>query len=183
MIHLLLTYKYWIVIPLSIIEGPILSVICGFLVTMGIFNFFLIYVIMAIGDIIGDAFIYWLGYAGKKYLKYFKVSDEKLEQAKLYFKDNHRKALITSKLVHGIGLAGIVAAGALQIPYKKFFKTCAIISFLQSFVLVLIGVFFGHAYVAIEKYLSDYAAIISIAFLIFLLFLYLKKKNIGIHNP
>jgi membrane protein DedA with SNARE-associated domain len=183
MIHLLLTYKYWIVAPLSIIEGPILSVICGFFVTLGIFNFFIIYVIMAVGDIVGDSAIYYLGYAGKKYLKYFKVSDEKLEQAKLYFKDNHKKALITSKLVHGIGMAGIVAAGALRVPYKKFFKTCATISFIQSFILVLIGVLFGHAYVVIGKYLSDYAAIISVAFLIFLLFLFLKKKNIGIHNP
>src|SRR4029077_10526327 len=97
----------------------------------GIFNFFVIYVIMAVGDIIGDAFIYYLGYAGKKYLKYFKISNDELEQAKAYFKDNHRKAMITSKLVHGIGMAGIVAAGALHVPYKKFFKTCATISFIQ----------------------------------------------------
>ena len=179
-INLLLTYKYFIVIPLAIIEGPILTVICGFLITLGYFNFWVIYIIMAIGDIIGDAFIYYVGYAGKRYLKYFKVSEERLETAKQYFKDNHNKAMITSKLVHGIGFVGIIAAGALHVPYKKFFRTCAAVSFIQSMILLIIGVFFGHAYVAIGKYLSDYAAIVSVALLVFFLFYFLKKRKMGI---
>ena len=137
---------------------------------------------MAGGDIIGDAFFYWMGYSGKRFLKYFKVSEEKLEQAKTYFKDNHNKTLTMSKLVHGVGLAGIIAAGAVHVPYKKFFKTCALISCLQSFVLVVVGYFFGHAYVIIGKYLNDYATFVSIvALIVIVYFVYQKYKNkIGI---
>ena len=82
MIQLLLTYKYLILIPLAIIEGPIVAVIVGFFTTMHIFNFILSYVILVLGDIIGDGLIYYIGYSGKRLLKYFRVTDEKLEKAK-----------------------------------------------------------------------------------------------------
>lgn len=67
MIQLLLTYKYIILIPLSIIEGPIVTVICGFLVTLKFFNPFLVYVVMVLGDIVGDGLIYYMGYSGKDF--------------------------------------------------------------------------------------------------------------------
>src|SRR3989338_6363855 len=85
MIELLLTYKYLILIPLSIIEGPIVTVIAGFLVTLKFFNLFLIYIIMVAGDVVGDGIAYSFGYFGKRFLHYFKITDEKLEKAKKYF--------------------------------------------------------------------------------------------------
>ena len=179
MIHLLLTYRYIILIPLAILEGPIMTVICGFLVTLKFFNPFAVYVVMVLGDIVGDGGIYYLGYAGKQYLHYFKITEAKLEKAKTYFHDNHKKAIIMSKLIHGIGFTGLVAAGASHVPYKRYFKTCAIISVIQSFIMLMIGIFFGHAYVIIGKYLNYYAAFVSIAFLIFLLIVFIKKNKLG----
>jgi len=178
-IQLLLTYKYLILIPLSIIEGPIVAVICGFLVTLNILNLFLVYAILVIGDIIGDGLIYYIGYSGKRFLKYFRVTDEKLEKAKIYFHENHKKAIIMSKLVHGIGFTGLVAAGASHVPYKKYFKTCTLISLIQSAVMLTIGILFGHAYVQIGKYLDYYAAGISILVLIIVLIIFIKKYKFG----
>ena len=180
MIHLLLTYKYLILIPLAIIEGPIVTVVCGFLVTLKFFNPLLVYVVMVLGDIVGDAGIYYLGYAGKRFLKYFKVSDEKLEKAKTYFAENHKKAIAMSKLVHGIGFTGLVAAGASHVPYKKYFITCAIISIIQSFIMLVLGILFGHAYEQIGKYLNYYAAIVSVATLVFLVILFLRKYKFNL---
>ena len=169
MIQLLLTYRYLILIPFAIIEGPILTIICGFLVTLKVFNPLAVYVVVVLGDIVGDGGIYYMGYSGKKFLKYFGVTEEKLEKAKLYFRDNHKKAIAMSKLVHGIGFTGLVAAGALHVPYKKYFKTCALISIFQSLILLIIGIFFGHAYTQIGKYLNYYAAGVSVVGLIVLL--------------
>ena len=180
MIQLLLTYKYIILIPLAIIEGPIVTVVCGFLVTLKFFNPFVVYVVMVLGDIVGDGGIYYIGYSGKRFLKYFRVTDEKLEKAKTYFQNNHKKAIIMSKLIHGIGFTGLVAAGAIHVPYKKYFKTCALISVIQSFVMLMLGILFGHAYVVIGKYLNYYAAIVSVAALIFLVILFLRKYKFNI---
>jgi membrane protein DedA with SNARE-associated domain len=178
-IQLLLTYKYLILIPLSIIEGPIVAVICGFLVTLNILNLLLVYVILIIGDIVGDGIIYYIGYSGKRFLKYFRITDEKLEKAKTYFQENHKKAIIMSKLVHGIGFTGLVAAGASHVPYKRYFKTCALISLIQSAVMLLIGILFGHAYEQIGKYLDYYAAGISVVVLIVILFIIIRKYKFG----
>lgn len=179
MIELLLTYKYIILMPLAIIEGPIVAVICGFLVTLKVFNPFWIYIILVIGDIVGDAGIYYIGYSGKRFLKYFKITDEKMEKAKTYFHENHKKAILMSKLIHGIGFTGLIAAGASHVPYKRYFKTCALISVVQSAVMILIGVLFGHAYVQIGKYLNYYAAIVSVIVLVILLFVFIRKYKMG----
>ncbi len=175
MIQLLLTYKYLILIPLAIIEGPIVAVIVGFFTTMHIFNFILSYVILVLGDIIGDGLIYYIGYSGKRLLKYFRVTDEKLEKAKKYFHENHKKAIAMSKLVHGIGFTGLIAAGATHTPYVRYFKTCALISVVQSFVMLMLGVLFGHAYVLIGKYLNYYAAFVSVGALLVVAFFVIRK--------
>ncbi|MGH7249420.1 MAG: DedA family protein [Minisyncoccia bacterium] len=179
MLELLLTYKYIILIPLSIIEGPIVTILCGFLVTLGVLNPVWVYIIMVLGDVIGDAGIYYIGYSGKKLLKYFKISEEKLEKAKDYFKENHKKALVTSKLVHGLGFTGLIAAAASHVPYKKYFKTCATVSVIQSFVMLIIGILFGHAYVQIGQYLNFYAAGASVLVLLIILFIFIRKYKLG----
>ncbi len=182
MLELLLTYKYLILMPLAIIEGPIIAVVCGFLVTLKIMNPLLVYVILIIGDIVGDGLIYYIGYSGKRFLKYFKVTEEKLEKAKTYFHENHKKAIFASKLAHGIGFTGLIAAGASHVPYKRYFKTCTLISLVQSAVMITIGIFFGHAYVQIGKYLDYYAAIVSVLVLIILTIIIIRKYKIGIKN-
>jgi membrane-associated protein len=179
-IQLLLTYRYIILIPLSIIEGPIITVVCGFLVTLGFFNPLVVYVVMVLGDIIGDAGIYYIGYKGERFLKYFRVTDERLEKAKRYFENNRKKALFASKLAHGIGFTGLIAAGASSVPYKKYFITCGIISVIQSLIMLMIGILFGHAYVLIGKYLDYYAAIVSILVVGIVLFFVIRKYKIGI---
>jgi membrane protein DedA with SNARE-associated domain len=180
MIELLLTYKYIILAPLAIIEGPIVAVVCGFLVTLKIFNPFLVYVVLVIGDIVGDGGIYYIGYSGKRFLKYFKITEEKLEKAKMYFHENHKKAIFMSKLAHGIGFTGLIAAGASHVPYKRYFKTCMLISIVQSAVMILIGVLFGHAYVQIGKYLNYYAAGVSVIVLVIILFVFIRKYKVNV---
>lgn len=180
MIELLLTYKYIILIPLAIIEGPIITVVAGFLVTLKVFNPFAVYIVMVIGDVVGDGIVYYIGHSGKRFLYYFKITDKKLEKVKQYFKDNHIKTIILSKLIHGVGFTGLIVAGASHVPYKRYFKTCIIISSIQSLVMLTIGILFGHTYVVIEKYLNYYAALVSVALLIIILLVIIRKYRINI---
>jgi len=180
MIELLITYKYLIVIPISILEGPIISVICGFLATLGVFNPLLIFIIMIAGDIIGDAIFYYIGYKGNKLFKYFHIDEEKVEKAKIYFQNHHKKAIAGSKILWGIGTAGLIAAGALHTPYKKYFKTCAMYSIAQSFIMIMLGIFFGQSYLIIGRYFDYYAAtasILVIIVIIFIIFWHKYKKS------
>ena len=132
------------------------------------------------GDIIGDGLVYWLGRTGNWALKLFRVKEKNLEDAKKYFHENHRKALITSKLVHGLGFTGLLAAGAVRVPYRKYFLTCAVITVIQSSILLTLGIVFASAYLQVGKYLNDYAAAVSAGAVIvigFLLFRHYNKKK------
>lgn len=175
-IQLLLTYKYAILIPLAIIEGPIVSVIAGFLTTQGVFNPLLVFLVMVTGDIVGDGIFYFIGYKGKRLFHYFKVDEEKIEKAKMYFQENHKKAIAASKVMWGIGTAGLIAAGALHVSYKRYFKTCALYSLGQSFVMIILGILFGQAYIIIGKYFNYYVAWVSVLAIVFLLFFVFIQK-------
>jgi membrane protein DedA with SNARE-associated domain len=188
-IALLLTYKYLILLPVSVVEGPIITVICGFLVTTGVLNPILVYIIIILGDVIGDSFSYGVGLLGEKkavrYGHYIGATEEKIERAKHFFSRNHTKALIASKLIYGIGSAGLVVAGVLGMPYKRYLKTCLGISLAQTTTLFIVGFFFGSAYLQLAKYLDFYTALVSTmalgAVIIFLIYNYfdfekLKKK-------
>jgi len=180
---LLAKYKYLILLPIAILEGPFAAIIAGFLSSSGIFNIFLVYLFLVAGDMIGDSFYYFLGRLSDssvaKHGHHFGITTEKLESAKNYFSNYHHRALIISKLAYGIGVTGLIAAGILKIPYKRFMKTCAYIAVIQSACLVLIGFIFGHAYLQIEKYLNIYAKtilIISFILIAYFAFYIIKSK-------
>jgi membrane protein DedA with SNARE-associated domain len=183
---LIIAYKYIILFPLAFFEGPIISIIAGFLVSAGFMNLLIVYFIIVFADIFGDAMFYSIGYSGKdiinKHGHYLGITKEKMEKANSFFNENHRKAIILSKLVHGIGATGLIAAGSLKIPYWKFFKTCIFISLIQVAFFLTIGIFFGGAYVHISKYLNYYAAIISILAIILVIFIFYKRANIDKFN-
>jgi membrane protein DedA with SNARE-associated domain len=135
---------------------------------------------MVIGDILGDGILYYIGFSGKRFLKYLKVDEEKMEIAKKYFKENHHKAMFVSKLAHGIGFTGLLAAGAVHVPYRRYFQTCGLISVVQSLIMLIVGILFGHAYVAIGKYLDYYAAIATVVVLFVALFFIIKKYKLSV---
>ena len=182
MIQLLLTYKYLILFPLSVVEGPIVTVVAGFMSRTGVFNIYLVYITVVFGDIFGDALAYCIGRFGGpvvigRFSRIFKISPEKMEQVQEYFRLNHYKTLILSKVVHGVGVAGLLTAGHLKIPYGKFLLSCLIVSLVQSAVFIVLGIFFGQLYLQIGKYFTYYAIGISAAAVIGI-FVYINRKKI-----
>jgi membrane protein DedA with SNARE-associated domain len=179
---LILTYKYSILFPLAIFEGPIITIIAGFLVTLGILNPYFVYLLIVLSDVVGDSIIYSVGYAGGAWVlrakKFFRIADEKLTKAKVFFDTHHHKTLIFSKVFHGIGIAGLLSAGILRIKYGRYVLVCAGVSVIQSAILLILGIMFGHLYVQIEKYLNFFAASISVivAFAILVLVLYKTRQ-------
>lgn len=177
--HLLLAYKYAILLPLAIVEGPIITVVAGFLVTLGYMDIFLVYLIALTGDFTGDTILYGAGRWGKnlihKHGHYIGASTEKLEQAKKYFAEKRTKAIVMSKLFHGVGSAGLVVAGVLAVPYRRYIRTCMLVALAQSAVFLFIGIVFGHAYLKIAKYLDIYASTVGIIVVVLLVLTILYK--------
>lgn len=176
---LLEVYRYLILIPLTIIEGPIVIVIAGFLSSTGFFDPILVYLIGLAGDQAGDAIAYATGRWGGKWLhmngSLIGATPERMEMAKAYFREKHLKAITLSKLAQGVGWAGLAAAGALHVPFKKFIRTCFYVSVLQDAAFLIVGMVFGHAYMQIGKYLDYYAAAGVVAVIAIITVLLYKK--------
>ncbi len=163
-IHLLETYGYVLLFPIAIMEGPIITVIAGFLVSLGIFNLFAVYAIIVAGDILGDAFWYLLGRHGSgwKYTRpienFFGLTPERIESTRVRFETHRYKMMMASKLVHGVGSAGLLAAGMVRVPYLTFAGTCLVVTLGQAAFFLALGYFFGEAYEVIVQYLDYFAA-------------------------
>ena len=177
-VHLLYLFKYIILFPLAIVEGPILAIIAGWLCTEGILNPFIVYPIIVLGDITGDSLVYMLGRWGKSMRpglvqRLLGLSASKIVHAQAYFGQNPGKSISLSKLILGVGVAGIYLAGNSRVPYRKFISVCLMTSAAQYTVYLGIGLLFGRAYKEINLYLN-YIATIAImltfgAFFVFIL--------------
>jgi membrane protein DedA with SNARE-associated domain len=178
-------YKYLILFPLAIVEGPILAVIAGFLCTGGFLNVLFVYPIIILGDITGDSLCYLLGKWGvprvlKVLARKLGLSQGSIDSVRTYFDTNPNKIISLSKITLGIGFAGIYLAGNTGVPYQRFIRICLITSLLQYVVYLGIGFLFGSAYEQISHYLNFLAALTIVTALAILILYFVKsiRKNI-----
>lgn len=161
-VTLLSTYEYLVLFPIAVFEGPIITIIAGFLVSQGHMNGALAYSAVVLGDLIGDSLYYAIGRWGKEQFlkrwgKYIGVTPERLQTLTTYFTNHGGKTLSIGKLTHGIGAVFLAAAGAAGYPYGKFLWFNFISTLPKSLVLLIIGFYFGKAYESLNQYL-DYTA-------------------------
>jgi membrane-associated protein len=179
-IHLLTVYKYLILFPLAVVEGPILAVIAGLLCIEGFLNPVIVYPIIVFGDITGDSLLYALGRWGKaqrpgRWYRLIGLTAGKIERARTYFAANPVRTVSLPKIILGVGVAGIFLAGNSRVPYRKFLAVCLGTSAMQYTVYLGIGLLFGRAYKEINLYLNCLVAIlIAVAFGVF--FVYILKS-------
>jgi membrane-associated protein len=180
-ILLLTAYKYLFLFPVVVVEGPIITVIAGFLSSLGIFNIFIAYGVVVVGDIAGDIAYYELGYYGgqrfvTRWGRFLGITLERVEQLEKHFEKHSGKTLIIGKLSQGIGGAVLLAAGMARVPLRKLVLYDFIPTLPKSLILLLIGYYTGESYVKISSYF-DYAAIGTIvAAVIFIVILFMMRR-------
>lgn len=177
-------YKYLVLFPLIVIEGPILTIICGFLVSIGQLNFAIAYTVIVLADLTGDLVLYSLGRFshGKTehpIVRFLGITKERIAIIEDKIFKHPKKIFSIGKISHGLGGVVLFAAGAVKYSFNKFLIYNLIITIIKSIVLLFIGYHFGRAYASISHYL-DYGAIaLAIIFVaIYILFLRYTKSLI-----
>lgn len=178
----LLYYKYAILFPITIIEGPIITIIAGFLSSQGYFNIFSVYGIVVAGDIFGDIIYYLIGsHGGRRFINrwgyLFGLNIEKIAKLENHFANHSGKTLLFGKLSHAIGAPILVAAGMAKIPLEKFVWFNFWATLPKSLALLVVGYYFGRAYQQIDRYIG-YANLIIFSFVIIAIIIYLFIKKI-----
>ena len=154
----LVTYRYAIAYPLAIVEGPVLMMVSGFLIHLGFFSFWPIYLLTSAGDLTGDVIWYKIGEHGArtiidKYGRFVNLTQKNVERAEQFFHDHQGKILFISKITMGFGfaLATLVAAGAVKIPFKKYMMINILGQFIWTGFLMGVGYFLGNLYTLVDK--------------------------------
>jgi membrane protein DedA with SNARE-associated domain len=155
----LLQYRYAILFPLVIIEGPIVTVLAGFLASLGQMNFWICFPLVVVGDVIGDVFMYAQGrWGGKpaveKWGHHFGIKPEIIGRLEEHFKKHPGKTLIFGKISHFFGGPVLIAAGMARVKISQFLWFNILGTIPKSLFLLLVGFYFGEAYARFDKFLT-----------------------------
>lgn len=188
-IQLIIYYKYLIIIPAAVVQGPIISFISGFLVRLGLLGFFYTYICLMVGELIGDVAWYWVGRRWgmifiKKFGKYVSVTEKNIAMVKNMFDKHHAKILIISKLTTGFGFAPVVlfTAGMTKVPFLRYMTLNFFGQFIWTAMLMSLGFFIGHLYESFNSIIervSIFAIVVGCLFLIIGFGKYLQGRIIN----
>ena len=147
--QLILQYRYWILIPLSFIEGPVVAFVAGTLASVGYFNMYFLAALFFVRDVGLDGVYYAIGHFGgrtdfaKRMLNKIGITTDHLEHVRVLWEKRPFWTMFIGKLSYGIASAFIVVAGMVKMPLGIFFKYGIIVAVLQYGVLLFAGYFLG----------------------------------------
>lgn len=185
--QLIIEYRYWILFPLSFVEGPIIAFIAGTLASLGYFNIYMLGIFFFARDMIMDSFYYTLGYYGgrthlaRRLLKKIGVEEEHLDGIRTLWEKRAGRTMLFGKLSYGIASSFVVLAGTVKMPLGKFFGWGALVAILQFWTLLALGYFFGTTFSIgathiIENVLYAIGGIGLIATLYYVVTFYMRKR-------
>ncbi len=173
-------YGYVIVFPIAVIEGPTISIISGFFISLKIFNPYIVFLVLAVGDLVGDTLYYILGrYAGQWFIlhigKYVGITKERITLTEKYFHKNDWKILLFGK-TQAIGSVLLFVAGVVRVKYSRFISYNILGTIPKTILFLIIGFYFGKTYVTSSKYL-DYFSLVWLLLSVVLIAVYIYVKK------
>lgn len=156
-INMIIQFRYVLLFPIVFVEGPIATVIAGFLSAHRYLNPLISYVVVSAADLSADVLYYVIGAAGngrwaEKMRAWLGLNEERLELLTGYFEKHSFKTFAAGKILHGPGVAVLIAAGMARVPLRKYLGYNTIVTLPKSFVLLIIGYFFGQLIRQLQQY-------------------------------
>jgi len=167
----LIDYRYWVLVPLSLVEGPGVAFIAGTLASRGYFNLFGVFGLLVAKDMLVDGAYYALGRAAAtepfvaRLLTKVRVTPEKIERVRLLWHRRGWRTMFVGKLSWGLSPAVLAAAGLIKLPAVAFFRLAVGVALLQYAVLLILGYSVGATFgavstaVALVPYIAAVAAL------------------------
>jgi membrane protein DedA with SNARE-associated domain len=157
-VDLLRTHGLLFLFPLAIFEGPIVSVVAGWLIRLGYMQFGWVYAVCVVADLVGDTILYWIGSCsnGNWSRRYFPRIFNRVDKFSLALEQFHTRGgriLILAKLTHSLGFAALMAAGAARMSFPAFLWYNFLATLPKTLFFLLIGYGIGEAYSAIDTWI------------------------------
>ncbi len=148
-----------VLVPLSILEGPIVAIVAGWLVSLSLLNPWTVFLVVLFGDVAGDLLVY----AGGRGLRLNRLPvvgrwlTLPMPKVRPYIKKLRRHAfrvLFMAKITHFAGFPVLYAAGVARVPLRTFIIANFLAAIPKSLLLLGIGHAFGAAHAQLSNWLS-----------------------------
>ena len=181
-LQLMHDHGLWLVGPMAIVEGPIVTVIAAYLAKLGYMTLLGVYLVCVVGDLVGDAMYYWIGRAGPAILPerwLVKIGINKARQMALkgHFAEKGGRTLLLGKWTHSVGLPIMLASGAAKMPFGIYMWYNVLGSIPKSALFVAIGWYLGSAYSAIDNWIFRVSLGLIVVAGLVLLVLWQRKRT------
>ncbi len=114
--------KYWMLLVLFIVEGPITNFIASMFAATGVLNIWYVWALAVLGDLVGDTIYYFIGTGISKVKFLEKIKDKESQTTftkfETLFHKNSVLSLVTIKLLP-ISF-GLIYFGKQKYPYWKY---------------------------------------------------------------
>jgi membrane-associated protein len=145
-----------LILPLAVVEGPVVSVLTGFLAACGYFKWYWALCLLVCGDLTGDLICYWIGRTGGTRLAALgrRIGMRTIVTADLQrgLAHNAAKMLVIGKWTHSIGWLVLIGSGMLGVPLPRFILVNLLATVPKSAVLFGLGYFAGEHYPLFEQH-------------------------------
>jgi membrane protein DedA with SNARE-associated domain len=148
---ILVRYRYWIIVPLSMLEGPLVAVATGALSALGYFNPYVTCWLFVAKDVVVDGAYYALGRVGRDHpfcawlLARMRVTANEIERVRGLWNTHGWRTMFVGKLAWGLSPIFLAVAGIVAVPPGRFFRYATGVALLQYVVLFFAGYYFGAA--------------------------------------
>jgi len=181
-LHLMQNYGLLLLAPVAILEGPIVTVIAGYMAHLGVFSPVTAYVIVVLADLVGDSLLYLLGKGGvawisPKWSARLGLSDQRMAELSAHFHQQGGRTLVIAKLTHSLGLVALVAAGASRMRMGPFLWYNLLATLPKSLFFLGLGYFLGYAYRQVNDYIFWLSLVPVIIFALLGLRWYFRRRS------
>lgn len=176
----LTTYGYLILFAYSFSGGMIGIIAAGVLSYMGKLDIVACIVVAAIGNTVGNAFLFYMGRYNKAALAPFlKKHRRKLALTHLMLKKQGDKIIFIQKFIYGLKSLVPIAIGFTRYPQAKFHLINAIAAIFWALILGISSYQAGEILVRAATFVSDKPLLAPLVLLIVLgsLWLYMQKAT------
>ncbi|MEZ5684409.1 MAG: VTT domain-containing protein [Paracoccaceae bacterium] len=156
-----------VLLPLAILEGPLISLLTGYLASRGAVPFLPAYLCLVAADLLGDLLLYLLGRHGRmivpgRILRRLGLTRRRLTGLSRRFRRDGDRYLLLGKLTHSAGFAVLIAAGATHLPLARFLLINLAGSIPKTLTLLVFGWIFGESWQHAEGWIL-WGSVVAIA--------------------
>ncbi len=181
LLQLAIAHGYSLMFLVMLIEGPAITSAGAFAAKLGYFNIYLVFLLSILGNLIPDILFYAVGYWGRgrlvdRFGHYFKLDKNKIKHLETLMEHHAGKTLFVVKMLPFMAVPGLMAAGLVKMPLKKYITLSTIIILPTSLVFLLIGYYAGAAYNVWSRNITNASYLLGGIAMLFIIASYIWKK-------